>query len=268
MNSIIKRRSIRTYDGEKLTNTHKQQIIEYIENDVNLVGIHGNIVKIRLHESVSSIGGKIGTYGMIKNAPAFLIVICKNTQDWMLDCGYVFEKLVLFLENLGLGTCWLGGTFSREQLTFDEKLGEGYFIPIISPVGYEASKLPLKERIIRKSISADNKKVLDTLFFNGDFASQIKNKADREHLEMVRLAPSASNKQPWRVVMQGDIAHFYIMRTPNYGKSAKLQFDIQWLDIGIALAHYEIASKKSTFTAKNPDIAVPSDLYEYVISVQ
>ena len=267
MNSIITRRSVRTYDGKKLSDAHKKQIVEYIENDKNLVGIHGNIIRIKLHESASPIGGKIGTYGMIKNAPAFLIAICKNTQEWMLDCGYVFEKLVLFLEELGLGTCWLGGTFNRDQLTFDEKLSDDYFIPIISPVGYESNKKPFKERIIRKSISADNKKDFDKLFFNDNFNSQITNKADREHLEMVRLAPSASNKQPWRVVMRGNIAHFYIMRTPNYGKSFKLQFDIQWLDMGIALAHYEIASKKCVFKVNNPGISLQSDLCEYVISV-
>ena len=127
--------------------------------------------------------------------PLFLVAICKNTQDWMLDCGYVFEKLVLFLEDLGLGTCWLGGTFNREELSLDEKVDDEYFIPIISPVGYEANKMPFKEKIIRKSISADNKKAFDKLFFNNDFNSQIDNETIREHLEMVRLAPSASNKQ-------------------------------------------------------------------------
>lgn len=268
MNSIETRRSVRTYDGAELTENHKSQINEYIYNEKNLIGIHGNVIKIKLHECSSPIGGEIGTYGMIKNAPAFLTAICKNTQDWMLDCGYVFEKLVLFLENLGLGTCWLGGTFNREQLNLDANLKDEYFIPIISPVGYEANKIPFKERIIRKAISADNKKDFDQLFFNKDFTTQIKSKVDREHLEMVRLAPSASNKQPWRVVMQENTAHFYIMRTPNYGRAAGLQFDIQWLDIGIALAHYEIASKKNTFIVCDPAITVPSKLCEYVISVQ
>ena len=63
-------------------------------------------------------------------------------------------------------------------------------------------------------------------------------------LDMLRLAPSASNKQPWRVVRDGDRWHFYCQRTPGYGRGGPVfsvlkLADLQRLDVGIAMCHFE-----------------------------
>jgi len=60
---------------------------------------------------------------------------------------------------------------------------------------------------------------------------------------MVRIAPSASNKQPWRIVKIEGAWHFFLERTKGYGdgiifKLLKLA-DIQRLDMGIAMCHFE-----------------------------
>jgi len=267
--NIVKRKSIRTYTCENLKEDHKNKIVEYISNHKNLIGINNNKITIKLRESDGTIGGKIGTYGMINNAPAYLVLICKNDKDNMLDCGYVFEKMVLFLQELGLGTCWLAGTFNRKQLMIEEDFDSDYFIPIISPVGYAVDKMPMKEKIVRIIPKSDKRKEFDSLFFYKDFHTKISNEKLRRTLEMVRLAPSASNKQPWRVVMdEDDCAHFYIKRNPSYLGTNSLGFDVQWLDIGIALSHYEIASNKSEFYYTQPNINIPFEHMEYVISVK
>ncbi|MGH4140908.1 hypothetical protein [Clostridium sp.] len=38
-------------------------------------------------------------------------------------------------------------------------------------------------------------------------------------LEMVRLGPSASNKQPWRIIKDKNAYHFFLCRTKGYGVS-------------------------------------------------
>ncbi len=85
---------------------------------------------------------------------------------------------------------------------------------------------------------------------------------------MVRLAPSASNKQPWRIVIgaNGD-AHFFIRRTPNYSEG-KLGYDIQRLDIGISIAHYEIAFGCGEFVVNNSKIGNIPDFLEYIITAK
>lgn len=267
-NSMETRKSIRTYTGKNISTSDKEIIIDYLNNHENLVGINGNKIKIQLIEVGENFSGKIGTYGIIKNAPAFLVVICKNNRDNMLDCGYVFERLVLYLEQNGLDTCWLGGTFNRTTLSESIKLEQGEIIPIISPVGYSNKKRSLSDKLIRNLSKGDSRINFDELFFFEKFNQSIKELNTRENLEMVRFAPSASNKQPWRILIDanGD-AHFFIKRTPNYA-GEKLSYDIQWLDIGISIAHYEIAFECKEFLASAPLIDNIPSFLEYVITVK
>ena len=64
-------------------------------------------------------------------------------------------------------------------------------------------------------------------------------------LEAVRLAPSAVNKQPWRVVICGDKAHFYEKRSKGYVSPDG--WDIQKIDMGIALSQFELMAKECGF---------------------
>ena len=53
----------------------------------------------------------LGTYGFIKGASGFILgTVSPGVRD-MEDHGYQLEQIVLFATALGLGTCWLGGTF-------------------------------------------------------------------------------------------------------------------------------------------------------------
>ena len=89
-------------------------------------------------------------------------------------------------------------------------------------------------------------------------------------MEMVRIGPSASNKQPWRPVLSDDHrkCHFYIEHTPNY--SAKLGYDMQLLDIGIAMCQFDLACKELNIAGKwiidDPLIDLQNEKTEYIIS--
>jgi hypothetical protein len=67
-------------------------------------------------------------------------------------------------------------------------------------------------------------------------------------LEAVRMAPSASNKQPWRLLRRGEDWHVLLQRTPRYGKGSALFVvlrlaDLQRVDLGIALCHFELVAR-------------------------
>ena len=87
---------------------------------------------------------------------------------------------------------------------------------------------------------------------------------------MVRLGPSASNKQPWRLVLSSDgkVYHFYIEHTPDY--SSKLGYDMQLLDIGIAMCQFELSCHeleiKGQWVRKNPNLNPPNENFEYMIT--
>ena len=91
---------------------------------------------------------------------------------------------------------------------------------------------------------------------------------------MVRLAPSASNKQPWRIVKDGDLFHFFLQRTPGYRESMLKKvlgiFDLQRVDMGIALCHFDLTMKElgvqGDWVVKEPTIKKPDEITEYTAS--
>jgi hypothetical protein len=95
-------------------------------------------------------------------------------------------------------------------------------------------------------------------------------------LEMTRMAPSASNKQPWRVVKENDAWHFFLKRTPGYRTSLAANLltlsDLQRVDMGIAMCHFELAALEAgicgTWQIRPADTPVPSELTEYTATWQ
>jgi hypothetical protein len=87
-------------------------------------------------------------------------------------------------------------------------------------------------------------------------------------LEMVRLAPSASNKQPWRIVAGGGHFHFYLQHTRGYSKA--LGYDIQKVDMGIAMCHFELTAEelglKGAWSVKDPGASNLPEGAEYIVS--
>ena len=139
-------------------------------------------------------------------------------------------------------------------------LGEDEMMPCISPLGYPSKKLSVKENVMRKAIKADSRLPFEELFFNETFDVPLTEaKAGRlaGALEMVRWAPSAVNKQPWRVVADRNAAHFYLKR--NKGFISDAVGDMQKIDIGIALCHFALAAEengiKLNFQINDPGIA-------------
>lgn len=270
------RQSVRTYKKEKIAESDLNKIMDYMENEQNFIGPFGKTDKIQyvsVTNNKTDQGIKLGTYGFIKNPQGYLVGITENNQQQLLNFSYVFEKFVLYLTGLGLGTCWMGGTFNRHSFEQEIVMKEGDFIPCITPIGYPDSKPRLLDKALRAAVKADNKKAWEQLFFDSSFAATLthdKAGVFSTPIEMVRLGPSASNKQPWRLILSEDrkLCHFYMEHTPNY--SEKLGYDMQLLDMGIAMCHFELACKEMNiggeWSIEEPIMDLPNDQVEYIVS--
>jgi Putative TM nitroreductase len=274
--TMHKRQSIRTFDSQTIKEFDYNEIKEYINKNDNLIGPFGGKGKIELinvTDNVTDLGIKLGTYGFIKNPRAYLVGISENNHHALLDFAYTFQKLVLFLTEIGMGTCWMGGTFNRNSFEKEISLGEGEFIPCITPIGYPKDKQRVFDKALRFVVKADNKKTWDKLFYDECFEVPLtRERAGNFEIpfEMVRLGPSASNKQPWRLVVSEHqkACHFYIQHTPNY--STKLGYDMQILDMGIAMCQFDLACQelniKGQWVAAEPTLDLPNEQTEYIIS--
>ncbi len=263
--SIMSRKSVRNYGGEPLNGEDLAKLRAFIEEVNGTTGVFGNKVRLQYLKNgegarmrgrhvramqneaqasspecdVNLSAAKLGTYGVIQGARAFIAAACKKGAYDMEDVGYQFEKLILFATGLGLATVCLGGTFSRGAFSKAMKLHESEVLPIVSPVGYEGGKKSLLGRVIKSN--AGNRKPWGELFFDGDLNTPLS--AGDEFtvvLEAVRQAPSAVNAQPWRILKDGSAFHFY-----SAGKNY-----MNRMDMGIALCHFEVAAAEKGFAGK------------------
>jgi hypothetical protein len=134
-----------------------------------------------------------------------------------------------------------------------------------SPLGYPAKRMSVREITMRAAIKADKRKPLAELFFENDFSSPLHHcgKQLQAALKAVWLAPSAVNKQPWRVVKCGDLFHFYVKH--NKGYAGEKTGDMQKIDMGIALSHFMLMAG-GTLHISDPGIPTESDM-EYIATV-
>lgn len=249
LDTVQKRKSVRTYIEKPLNETDRAKIEAFIDFLSKEEHPFSAKVRIRLFDVDKDINSKsLGTYGVIKGARSYLGVAVNEAPDAMEAVGYVFEKLVLYAASIGLGTCWLGGTFNRSEFAKAMELEGDEFFPIASPIGYPAKKNHTVDKIMRKAIKADSRKDFESLFFDGGFDKALTEKSAGEYaypLEILRLAPSAKNAQPWRILKDGDSFHFFEKKT-----IPSSNHDIQRLDIGIALCHFDLAAKEKGFEGK------------------
>jgi nitroreductase len=266
--TISIRKSIRTYKNEPLPHEIRDKLEQYIKNVKGPFDTQMRFVMVDTDNAVS--GAKLGTYGVISGAGTFICAAVKPQDRYEENLGYAFEKIILYATSLGLGTCWLGGTFNRSEFSKAVGLEEGEIMPVVTPLGYAREKRSLVDSILYIGAGSKNRKDWPELFFDKSYDTPLSKESSgffREALEMVRLAPSASNKQPWRIVKDGDILHFFLKRSAGYKNI--IGFDIQRLDIGIAMCHMDLMMNDLGYKGDWVDIDPKSSVNEnaeYIIS--
>ncbi len=217
----------------------------------------------------------LGTYGFIKGATAFVAGAVRPAPGDMEDYGYCLERAVLEATDLGLGTCWLGGTFTKSSFARRIGLQPGEVMAAVVAAGYPAEDS--RKHWLRRSVGSERRLPPSKLFFDGSSTAPLDSalSADlADVLETVRWAPSASNKQPWRLIRSGRTWHFYLERTAGYGKgllsSLVMRADLQRVDMGIAMCHFELAAREAGLVGRwvieQPALGTASAGWEYTAS--
>ncbi len=239
---IRKRKSCRSYSDRKIGNDIMAEVMTMLR-DVESIATSAIQLKY-LGGSGTKGNERVGTYGMISGATDYIAIIARREGNDPVEIGRLFETAVIQLADLGLDTCWLGGSFNRKDFEGRLDLGSSEYIPIVSPVGYGKERFSILDSSVRAMVGADTRKPWNEMFFNENALNPLeKDKAGafRIPLEMVRLGPSASNKQPWRVIVDSKGCHFYLSRDKGYGLKT---YDLQLNDIGIAMCHFELTASQ------------------------
>lgn len=246
--TVRKRRSVRTYAKRKVDLCMREEIMRYAEDLQNPLG--PKVTFKFLDKAADPKGEKLGTYGIIKGAELYVGAKIHREEYAPEALGYDFEQLVLYLTDMGLGTCWLGGTFNKGAFAEAMEVKDDEIFTIVSPVGYEADKMSLTEKLMRKGAKADIRLPWDQLFFKEKFGAALSEEDAGEYtsvLEMVRLAPSAVNRQPWRIVMKDGAFHFY---QAGIKEDDAGSVQMHRIDLGIAVCHFHLAALEKGLTGR------------------
>ena len=251
IDTIKSRSSIRTYSNTPITPELRGKINSIIS--VKRKGPFGSEHQFALidtsDEDLAELG-KLTTYGLIRGAKLFFGGFCEPDDKTVIDYGYCFQDALIKLTALELGTCWLGGTINRGSIAKALSVPQRLIIPAVSPVGKGKAKRHMGDRLARKMIKAAGRKPPETLFFTHSTTGGITplnmneiSNTIAQVLNSVHIAPSASNKQPWRLIIDGDIIHLFWDFDEEYNRTIET-FNIQALDMGIALYHIKRSAEE------------------------
>jgi len=263
-----KRVSVRTYTDRPVPAETRERIRAFMGDLTGPFAIKPRFALLDREEE----DARLGTYGVIRGARLYAAAAVKSDAERAMEqLGYAFEKLICFVTSLGLGTCWLAGSLNRSAFAQAMGLKSGEALPVVSPIGYPKKSRSVVEAVMKPS-GRENRVRGDwtELFFDGGFARPL----DRGEagalapvLEMVRIAPSASNRQPWRLVKTEGAVHFYMHRARGYKNV--MGFDTQKIDMGIAMFHFECCAREAGldghWETADPGLAVPEGT-EYIVT--
>ena len=216
-NMIFKRKSFRRFDDTLILSEEElQDINEKIESLNPLVNEIEIKYKIVPRENTTS---KRGEY--------CLLIFSEEKEHYLLNVGYMFEQLDLYLASRNIGVCWYGmGKVNEPQC-------ENLKYVIMMALGKG------KENEFRKGYKKSKRRETSNIW-KGDLSLEL--------AEVVKYAPSACNTQPWRVICQNNTLKIYrTTEVKSIMPKEKVPF-YNSIDMGIFLYFIELTLSHNKFS--------------------
>ncbi len=236
--TMFRRKSCRAFNGEPLAAEH-MAMLKGVGHSAPRLGERR--VRFAFIEGVAQtealLKGLVGSYGKTKGASALMVGIVQSGPYAEESLGFTMEYLILEATRHNIGSCWMSGTFDRRRVAAELTLAQGEKIPVVAPIGYPAEKPGLSQSLLRTVAGSDRRKPLSEIVFADQWGGSADALlTDRPELmklaEAVQIAPSALNRQPWRLIV-----------TPSR-TSLWMANGAGGLDAGIAMAHWAIAAQE------------------------
>jgi len=189
-----------------------------------------------------------GMYGLVEGAPHLLVgLLEEETDPAKIDLGYALEQVVLEATRLGLATCWITGTFHPGRAAAELDIESEEAVAAVVALGYPRLDplARLHDTVIRGLAGAHDRLPLEKIVFaerwGQPWSPEGADPILREVLECARLAPSATNRQPWRFVVsaaegQGPIPLLLLGLTRRAP-----------IDAGIVMSHVKLVAEEQGY---------------------
>lgn len=201
--------------------------------------------------------GVVGGYGKVTGTPLAAAMIGRGPaagpvpDDIQAAVGYLGEGLILEATRLGLGTCWIAGSFDSAGAAELADLAPGERVIAVTPLGFATQRQGPGELLLRTAVKASARLSVEKLapgLLDGGWPPWA-----ITAVQAARLAPSGGNRQPWRFHMEGG--------TLIMTRAEKLYWTAP-IDFGIARLHVELGALHEGVTLAWAPLPVP-DVAEF-----
>lgn len=242
--AILKRRSIRSYDMEELEPEVIDEFVDFLsELKVPDESIEWNFDILPIDDMRKILNGFPNL-----QAPHYLVIRSEKIKNCLQNAGYIGEMACLWLTAHGIASCWQSTLDVEKEHDFEDVL------PYITTVAFGMSDQPFRS----EGEEIKKKKKLSQIAF-GDMASPRK-----EIMELTWMAPSCMNMEPVRYLVDTHRIHIY-RKNNRILKFNQFNY-YQCLDVGVAMAHMEVAARKFgysvTFERLNPAPDYRKEIYQ------
>lgn len=227
--AIFTRISFRNYLPDPIAPEQRRQLGKTIEQCNRRSGLHIQLVCDR-PEPFASLSK---SYGMLKGVRNYLVFAGPAGDPYLSEkCGYFGEQIILTATAMGLGTCWVGGTFDRKSCLCH--LQEGEQLVCVAAIGHTPEARSGREKLIRRVTGHKSKSV-------AELASGLSHAPSwfMSGMAAVQRAPSARNRQPVRFVKKRDNS----VEVHLTEDSAMTR-----IDLGIVKLHFELGAHGGVWT--------------------
>lgn len=175
----------------------------------------------------SAFDGLRKSYGLFSGVLHYIAQVGDKTDMLEIEkLGYYGELLVLHATALGLGTCWVGGTYDESSCPVTLEEHKSILCTIV--VGNTAPDLSAKEKLIRWGTHRKAKTTAQMYTCDKPVPGWF-----LAGMEAVQKAPSAINRQPVQFAYKDNTVSASVADMTDRGSV---------IDMGIAKLHFEIGA--------------------------
>lgn len=214
LEAVSARHSVRKYVDKELS----ADIIAALQDKIAECNKVGNL-NIQLVQNETRAFTGMLSYGQFSGVKNYLVMVGKKSKDLDERVGYYGEQLVLFVQTLGLNTCWVGLSYRKVPEAYN--VGKDEKLVCMIALGYGETQ----------GVSHKIKDVEDV-----SNASDITPSWFKRGVEAALLAPTAVNQQKFSFEYVGVKDNWHIVK-------ARKGFSIigyTGIDLGIVKCHFMI----------------------------
>jgi len=208
------RYSNKKFKNEKIEEVELNKIRNYIDDFYTLT--RDFVYNIDFIDATSSVNYLMRN--MLINAPYYLCISTKKDAKSLINAGYVFENIALYLTSKGYASCIM----NPYRIKLMEKDG---LPPVLMMAFGKAKGIPYRDSRYAKRYSTE--KIVDGYDSNKDTAIL------REIVESGILAPSRHNDQPWRFRILDNRIDIYVVNSKNVKRS-----NYNYISVGCVIANF------------------------------